>query len=584
MKTDSTFLGNVVGVVGGEVTVEISPDIPSSSPIVEGKLHRIGQVGSFVRIPVGYLNLYGIVSMVGAAELLEREAAVLPFIKGRRWIKVQLVGESYRGEEFHRGVGTYPTIDDEVHLVTGDDLAAIYSMQSEAQIEIGHLSASEALAATLSLEKMVTRHVAIVGSTGSGKSNAVARLLGGILKGGYPGASMVVIDPHGEYSTAFSDTSRVYRIDDKENPLYVPFWTLTFDELTETIFGKTADPLLRNDVERLKKRNAKHLRAGCVSTDDLTVDSPIPFDLKSLWWRLEWRDRQTLASKTPPRNALADRGNKQGVVPPKFRPPSPLNTPPFQGPLYGRYRRVADHVLGRLKDRRYQFLVSPGPYDGKQRDLHDLLEGWLCHERLITIFDLSGVPFEVVDVAVGVLTRLIFDCMFWGQYSSGVGRHRPTFLVFEEAHRYLQREPDSFQHGYARKSVERIFKEGRKYGLGAAVVTQRPSELSEAILSQCGTFIAMRLSNSQDQGQVGSAMPDTLKGLTDLLPSLRTGEALIVGEAVPIPSRVRIDLVTPRPTSADPEIAAAWRNERIGKPDFARLVTAWRRQMRERDG
>jgi DNA helicase HerA-like ATPase len=236
-------------------------------------------------------------------------------------------------------------------------------------------------------------------------------------------------------------------------------------------------------------------------------------------------------------------------------------------------------ILGRLKDRRFDFLLSPGEYDGVNKDLNDLVVEWLNNEQAISIFDLGGVPFEVIDLVVGVVIRIIFECMFWGRDLPGLGRQRPLLLVFEEAHSYLPRGGTGrFIVGYAASSVRRIFKEGRKYGVGAIVVSQRPSELDETILSQCGTFFALRLTNSDDRARIRSTVPDALAGLIDLLPALRTGESLVLGEAVQIPSRVRFPLVEPRPKSDDPDVAKCWKEKRVSEPPIAKAITAWRRQ------
>ena len=169
--------------------------------------------------------------------------------------------------------------------------------------------------------------------------------------------------------------------------------------------------------------------------------------------------------------------------------------------------------------------------------------------------------------------------MFWGRDLPGIGKQRPLLIVFEEAHAYLPRGGTSpFVAGYASRAVRRIFKEGRKYGVGSIVVSQRPSELDETILSQCGTFFALRLSNSEDQGQIRSAIQDTLAGLIELLPALRTGEALVLGEAIQIPSRVRLPLIEPRPKSDDPEVSKRWAEKRIEKTPYDDAVTGWRRQ------
>src|SRR2546426_539250 len=211
MKTDVTFIGLVRKVVGAKVLVELSREL-SSSPIIDGRVHRIGQVGSFVRIPLGFLNVFGIVSMVGASELASMVESALPTLEGQRWIEVQLVGEAYQSEPFSRGVSTFPTLDDEVHAVTEKALVVIYGTQKPSMIQVGTLAVSNSLPAFLDLDRLVARHAAIVGSTGSGKSNMVAGLLKKIADGSHPNAQVVIIDPHGEYGAALAGRARGFSI------------------------------------------------------------------------------------------------------------------------------------------------------------------------------------------------------------------------------------------------------------------------------------------------------------------------------------------------------------------------------------
>ena len=224
------------------------------------------------------------------------------------------------------------------------------------------------------------------------------------------------------------------------------------------------------------------------------------------------------------------------------------------------------------------FLFNPGDYKtaDSEKDLHDLLADWIGCEQRLTILDLSGVPFEVLDITIGLITRFVYDSMFWGRKESYTGKQRPLLLAFEEAHTYLGKNDKS---NYSKAAVEKIFKEGRKFGVGALVISQRPSELSETIISQIGTLIALRLTNSSDQSIVKSSAPDNLNSLMDLLASLRIGEAVISGEAIKIPSRVRLKLNHPRPTSEDPKLIECWTKEFPQDADnYKTVVTKIREQ------
>jgi DNA helicase HerA-like ATPase len=585
MRTDVTFLGLVQRVVGARILVEIAEELPSASPIIDGKVHRLGQVGSFVRIPLGFLNLYGVVSQVGASELVHPpEPDAMP-IPGRRWLEVQLVGESYANEGFQRGVSVFPTLDDEAHIVTERDLALIYGATGPSMLEIGTLAASESLPARVDLDRLVTRHTAILGSTGSGKSNSVACFLKAMTDGAYPSARVVVIDPHGEYRAALQNRARVFSIGDTTYPLTLPYWALSFDELAwflvdrRTAAESIQDSILRDHIFRQKRECCSELRAGAVDSDEITVDAPIPFSVRQLWYDLDRAERLTYEDMPRAQEALVKEGDPDTLTPAQFKPPGAGSSAPFKPtiqPIMGAYVRK---ILGRIRDRRFEFLLAPGKCDGRSEDLHDLLSGWIDHEHSITVLDLAGVPFEVMDIVVGVVTRILFEAMFWGRSLPGIGKQRPLLIVFEEAHAYLPRGGASqFVSGYAATAVRRVFREGRKYGVGAIVVSQRPSDLDETILSQCGTFIALRLANSDDQSRVRSTVPDSLAGLTELLPALRTGEALVLGEAVQIPSRVRFPLVDPRPASDDPEVVKRWQEKRHADVPYDLATSGWRVQ------
>jgi hypothetical protein len=589
MKNESTFLGVIRQVVGSTVSIEISQDLPSSNPIIDGRLYRIGQIGSFVRIPMGFLNLYGIVTTVGAhPQATNLDDALEPPV-GQRWIEVQLIGESLGDGRFERGISIFPTIDDEVHIVTEVDLEVIYASSGLHMIEIGKHAVSESLPAKVDLDKIVTRHCAIVGATGSGKSNSVAKILRALTDGSFPNASIVVIDPHGEYGTALLNRATIYSLASAACQLRVPYWALSYDELAWFFVGRKsaseghADLYLRDRIFQMKKVNASLLTDGYVSEDEVTPDSPIPFDIWSLWYELDRKERVTYRDMPRTEEALVSEGDPQNLISATFEPPGAGSAPPYKpqqqaGPQMMQY---ANKIFARLRDKRFKFLLDYDAFPGigGGSDLSALLKSWLDHEHQITVFDLGGIPFDVVDLIVGVITRILFEAMVWGRDLPGMGRQRPLLLVYEEAHSYLPSgQGVQLVEGYAGRAVRRVFREGRKYGVGAIVVSQRPSELDDTILSQCGTFISLRLSNTDDKSRVRSTMPESILGLSEVLPALRTGEALIVGEAVQIVSRARIPLIEPRPRSDDPLAAECWGKAREPAPDYDLASTGWRTQ------
>jgi hypothetical protein len=276
---------------------------------------------------------------------------------------------------------------------------------------------------------------------------------------------------------------------------------------------------------------------------------------------------------------LLEKGDPEKLIPPKYKP-WVAGAKIVLNPRAPGVRRQLEHLRSRLLDHLYDFLLHPGEWEpnleGKTaKDLDALVQGWLGHDQPITILDLSGVPSTVMNDLIGALLRIVYDALFWSRDKSEGGANRPLLIVMEEAHAYLSKDSD----GPAARIAKRIAKEGRKYGIGAMIVSQRPSEVDESILSQCGTFFALRLSNPQDRNQVQGTVPDSLAGLLDMLPVLRTGEAIITGEAARLPMRARIALPPEdrRPASEDPDVPARWQVPRI-REDYEQVVTAMRAQ------
>jgi hypothetical protein len=313
----------------------------------------------------------------------------------------------------------------------------------------------------------------------------------------------------------------------------------------------------------------------------MTVDGPIPFSLKKLWFQLLEPEIKTWDDKDRTVPAIIEEGDASTLKPPKYKPHSTTNTAPFINMIgvLG-IRRPLDQMRSRLLDRQYDFLLHPGPWEpdlngNAEKDIPDLLATWFGHDKPITILDLSGIPSAVLVRLIGAILKIVCDSLFWGREKSEGGIHRPILVVMEEAHRYLSKETD----GPARTMVQRVVKEGRKFGIGAMIISQRPSEVDETVLSQCGTFIALRISNNTDRNKIQAALPDSLAGVVDSLPVLRTGEAIITGEAARLPIRCRITLPAEehRPNSKDPEVARHWQMPRINE-GYDRVAASWRSQ------
>ena len=585
MQSDVTYLGRIIKVDSSSVEVEISEDIPSSSPIINGKVYKLGQIGTFVKVVAGNILTFGLVESVSNTPSNINSDTVVN--KGSRYLSVQLIGEKVGNKKFEKGIGIYPTINDEVHIVTDEDLFDLYGKTDDTEnglLAIGKHASSDNLDVYLDIHKLVLRHSAILGSTGSGKSNSVVAILKQIGTQMH-NSRMLLIDPHGEYASAFPE-AKVFRIGDEKSPLYIPFWLMNFDELMYFLVGaKSSDDQkpeyrrFREIITQAKKMNC-HLKAGDVNPNYITADSPIPFNIRKIWYDINREINATYqiadASKQTSENeCLVREGIPEKLEPAEFEPYAMSNQAPYRSRKQEMYS-YEKKLLARLKDSRYDFMFYPGEYkdENSPKDLHNLLLDWIGGDERLAILDLSNVPFEVMDITVGLITRFVYDSMFWGRNEPNTGRNRPLLIAYEEAHSYLGKNETI----YARNAVEKIFKEGRKFGLGAVVISQRPSELSETILAQVGTFIALRLTNSSDQSIVKSMAPDNMNSLISLLPSLRIGEAVIVGEAINIPTRVRLPLQSPRPDSSDPELVSAWMREYNSDDDYKMVVTKIREQ------
>jgi DNA helicase HerA-like ATPase len=617
MTNKETYLGDVQDVNGTSVSISLSKESLSGFVYIDGQGYRVGQIGSFVRIPIGFNDLFGIISQVGASATPSNQIDNL--VIGNRWMTIQLIGEGPKNGVFKRGLSQYPTIGDEVHLVSEKELKNIYGQPDKPYfVKLGHISNADSIPALIDVNKLVTRHSAIVGTTGSGKSTTVASIMNALSDTEkYPSARIIMLDLHGEYGQALQDKAHIYKINGdasskfKEKKFYIPFWALSFDELCKISFGEFNNEKDKNIVmERIQRYKLDSLnrtpRKGA-TPDTLSVDSPIPFSIHHLWHELfievfgtyykgrGGKPSDNLAYELDG-NGQEIKGNPLEGIPPIFKN---IVTEAGEEKIFNLpgNLNIAKQLLllgTKLRIPRYNFIFKPDvngwlpDIDGNVTyDLDKLLKGWIGSDKPVTILDLSGVPADILQTTIGALLRLLYEALFWSRNLSQGGRHRPLLLVMEEAHIYLNDKLD----GMASKVVQRIVKEGRKYGIGAMIVSQRPSEINPTILSQCGTFFALRLTNGSDRNHITSALSDNLDGLTSMLPILRTGEAIILGEAVKLPMRTTIEPPPKnrRPDSQDPIIfdevssedsqnPGGWGIPMEVSPNYSELIETWRAQ------
>jgi len=587
-----TEVGDIVSVSGNVITVQLLDTMKSNMPVIDGIVYRIGQIGSFLKVPLGYANLYGIVTQIGAAAIPDtiREVVEQDYSKlvNRQWLNMVLVGEQI-GNKFERGVSQSPTTGDKVHLVTIKDLDTIYGGYDEINsITIGNISISESLNAKIDLNRLVSRHCAILGSTGSGKSNAVGVLLNAIASKNFKSSRILVIDPHGEYNSVLRGKSYVYKIkantSQNEKELYIPFWALPFNELMSIFSGNLTDQnrdYFRTKIVEAKLKSAEKNKIS-IEKEIVTADTPLPFSLRQLWFELDDFERQTFVERARP-DTLTTRkvkGDVEKLISNEYQPASAGGGSPFLNNQAKGILTFLDSIRMKLKDSTYKFLFEPGDYapdlQGQvSQDLGNLLFQWLGSDKPITILDLSGIPSDIMTSISGTLLKIIYDALFWGQNLQVGGKEQPLLIVLEEAHNYLRAGENSISS----RTVQTIAKEGRKYGVGLVLVTQRPSELDETVLSQCGTMISLRMNNSKDRAHIRSAIQDELQTMIDLLPSLRTGEGIISGEAVKIPSRVQFYKLSNAPKSSDPKVSEKWTEDKnVVIDDYQNLLSLWRNQ------
>jgi hypothetical protein len=521
-------IGKVVEIAGsGSQIILDAATVTALQSHKDPSVAMSGQVGSQIKTVVGTSWLIANVRTLKSGNAGELIAYVDFLGEGSR-------DSSGRMTNFRRGVTRYPIPGAEVLPVSTEDLRSIFAATDEPHIEIGTVYPTDDIRGALYVDPMLSKHFAVLGSTGTGKSTSVALILHRISQLS-PEGHIVMIDPHGEYSAAFKGCGELFNVDN----LQLPYWLMNFEEHCEVILT-TQGAERERDADIL----AKSLLAARTKGKDMsqygkvTVDSPIPYLLTDL-------------------NAIIV--NEMGKL------DRAGDTLPFQ-----RIKTKLDELRA---DPRYTFMFSGMLVSDSMAGFIAKLFRLPSQGRPISIVDVSGVPSEVTSVVVSVLARMVFDYAIWSRTEA----QRPLLLVCEEAHRYVPKDENSGAQA-VRKILERIAKEGRKYGVSLGLITQRPSDLAEGVLSQCGTIVSMRLNNDRDQACVRAAMPEGARGFLDAIPALRNRECIVCGEGVAIPIRVRFDDLEPekRPASSDPSFARLWRETGDEEGIISRTIKRWR--------
>lgn len=529
----SQRIARVVSVSGAQLVALLDRTAEEGSP-------NAPQIGELVKIETRGSTVFGIVTGLNIPLPDEsREQREL------RITEIELIGEIERIEggglaNFQRGVSSCPSLDDIVCRATQNDLHRVFVRPELNTVRIGALHQDKSVPAFIAPNDLLGKHFAILGSTGSGKSCAAAVILRSLL-GKYGNAHIIILDPHNEYATAFADVAEVIT----PQTLQLPYWLLNFEELKELVIGQGSrnletDAAVLNQIVTQAKRNMPQMggQQGGDQSLLITVDTPVPYRLSDV-------------------AKLIDEQLGKIDKPVDFLP----------------YLRIKERFQSLQTDRRYSFMFPGVTVLDNMTKILSRIFRVPVDGKPVTVIDTSGVPSEVLNVVVSLLCRMAFDFALWGDQAV------PVLLACEEAHRYA---PNSEMAGFesAKRALSRIAKEGRKYGVSLCLISQRPSELATTVLSQCSTIFALRLTGEKDQEFLAAVLPESSVGLMAELASLRNGEAIAVGEGVPVPARICLERLpeNARPKSRTAPFSQAWTEDTAGPEFLQELVARWRRQ------
>ncbi|ELH1430153.1 ATP-binding protein [Raoultella ornithinolytica] len=501
--------------------------------------------------------------------------------KQKYMIEASPIGLVKNGK-FYRGGDSLALPPKKVEPAKLDEIISIYSdsIDINDRFTFSSLSLNTKVSVPVNGNRFFNKHIAIVGSTGSGKSHTVAKILQKAVdekQEGYNGLNnshIIIFDIHSEYENAFPN-SNVLNVD----TLTLPYWLLNGDELEELFLDTEANDHNQRNVFRqaITLNKKRHFQGDPATKEIISFHSPYYFDINEVINYINNRnnerknkDNEHIWSDEEGNfkfdNENAHRLFKENVTPDGSS----------AGALNGKLLNFVDRLQSKIFDKRLDFILGEGSKSVTFKETLETLISYGKDKSNITILDVSGVPFEVLSICVSLISRLIFE---FGYHSKKIKRKSnenqdiPILIVYEEAHKYAPKS-DLSKYRTSKEAIERIAKEGRKYGVTLLLASQRPSEISETIFSQCNTFISMRLTNPDDQNYVKRLLPDTVGDITNLLPSLKEGEALIMGDSISIPSIVKIEKCTIPPSSIDIKYLDEWRKEWVDSK-FDKIIEQW---------
>ena len=574
---ENLAIGKIIEVDGSHIVAELDAGLTELSRVYAGEVYPIGQFGSIVRVHFGRRIIYAFVGRLRMKADYEAERGVLtPASKDQRVVEADLFGEgewkpdapsSEPTLKFDRGVSTYPLPLQKLYLTPKLELRSIYGHTGKAVIRLGEHVGSGGAPCYADLNELLGKHTAILGSTGAGKSGTVAAIIHSILERGKDAnyetwrPKIIILDPHNEYGKAFKEHRR---LSTDEGTLSLPYWLLSLNETIDLLTGTTEFAAtsqanaVKNALLELRKTSANLLK---LDTEQLTVDSPIPYELGDPSGLDEFGKRADGEMYT---TGLVGEINAQ----------RPDNRDKRQ---HEEYNKVLRKLESLMKDERLSFMMKP--WDGKSDQIGDVLAQVMDRDSRLIVVDLSGVPNEIAGIASAALVRALFSMKIW--QTDEERQVSPVLLVCEEAHRYIPNSGEA-QYESAQDAIRRIAKEGRKYGIGLFLVSQRPSEVESTVLSQCNSWIVLRTSNEADRNHVRGILPDSLEGLTKMLSGLRRQEAIFVGQAATLPSRIMIRNLPhdELPSSNDIDFDNGWQTDTMTDDKLIEIAERWRYQRR----
>ncbi len=556
------------------------------------------QVGRYLRIAQGN-NDFTVASIRNLRGLLGQSADGKPTWQFH--VECQAVGTLVEGKMFERASVLLPVPTEPAFPAEKDTLDKLFAEDADYQFPLGYLSLNKATPLKVHGDRFFSKHIAIVGSTGSGKSCAVARILHDVVgiadeananKGKQNNSHIVIFDIHDEYTSAFAlaeeQSFTLNRLD--VDSLRLPYWLMNSEEL-ESMFIESNEENSYNQVSQFKQAVILNKEKHNPTITEMTYDTPVYFSIKEVYQYIENMNREVIGrldSENLPKLADGSLVHDRRVYFDKSHSFVAQSTAKADkatnGPFNGDFNRFVSRLETKLADKRLRFLLQPAKPDGKPFETKDFEQimmqfvGYL-NKANVTIVDLSGIPFEVLSIAVSLVSRLIFDfCFHYSKlrHEKNALNDVPIMIVCEEAHNYIPQRDDAVYRS-SRKSLERVAKEGRKYGLSLMIVSQRPSEVSETIFAQCNNFLALRLTNNADQNYVKRLFPDNSSGITDILPNLAPGECVVVGDAVLLPAVVQMPLPKPQPNSQSVRVHQEW-VEPWRDVTFADVISRWRKE------